>query len=700
MKMRMVSTGIVVGVLALASSLPFVPAVNAADGTGSYAQWTRDGSSGTITIASAGFASPSATWSTNAGNLGVATSATLGASTPFGQRFGSSSGKQYLGAGLASGLASATTYTFTRPAPVGTWGFAFGDIDADFVVLSAKDAQGATIPAGTINTWFQGVFNYAGGTDVPTWNPATATLRGTGNDTNGAAGWFVPTVSLSSLTVTFDKLTGFPTYQTWIAGDGPTAPEVVTQSATSVTSTSANLNAAVNANWEATSSLSIRYSTDDSVVANGGGTFATVAPAQAMGGDVMAVSASVSGLQPGTAYYYRAAATNTQGSASGVVLSFTTVPLAPIVTTGVASDVTSNEAVLTGSVNAQGFVTTPTIRLGTDETVVAAGGGTTVVSTPATVTGSSAVTVSAPATGLLPDATYYFQVSAESVQGNSAGLVSSFTTLGIPPSPPGTPTVLPGDGEITAIWTPPTDSGSSPITGYEAIAEPGGNACAAPVENQSCTIENLTNGATYTVTVVAESTSGTSTPSAASLPVTPQLEPDRLIFITGMRLDQVGDHDRVDVDGFTSGVALNVALTPMVKVGRQEFTSGTNIRNLGEDGTFTWTRRVRADNDLAIYFTDGDVVSNTVVLPVTPTIMITGSRDADRAMVAGVTEHIKIGTLLTPVVSVAGGPETPGVNERRIRTDRTFAWQRKVGGDRSLTVYFTGGGAISNPVSL
>ncbi len=688
------------GALVLTGGLPFVPAVHAADGTGSYAQWTRDGSGGTITIASAGFASPSATWSTNAGNLGVATSATLGASTPFGQRFGSSSGKQYLGAGLASGQASTTTYAFTRPAPAGTWGFALGDIDADFVVLSATDAQGAPVPIATLGTWFQGAFNYAGGTDVPTWDPGTATLAGTGNDTSGAAGWFIPTVSVSSLTVTFDKFTGFPTYQTWIAGDGPTAPEVVTQSATSVTSTSATLNAAVNANWEATSSLTIRYSTDDSVVAGGGGTSATVAPAQAVGGDSTVVSGNVSGLQPGTTYYYRAAATNTQGSASGAVLSFTTVPLTPVVITGVATEVSSNGAVLNGSVNAQGFLTTPTIRFDTDETVVAAGGGTTVASSPATVTGSSAVTVSAPTTALLPDTTYYFQVSAESAQGSSAGSVSSFTTLGLPPSPPGTPTVLPGDGEITAIWTPPTDTGSSPITGYEAIAEPGGNSCIAPAASLSCTIEDLTNGATYTVSVVAESASGTSDPSAVSVPVTPREEPDKSIVIMGTRVDQVGDHDRVNVDGFTAGISRDALLTPVVKVSDQDFEPGKNIRTLADDGTFEWTRRVRADKDLAVYFTDGEVTSNTVVLAVNPTIMITGSRDAGRVVVSGVTEHIKVGTLLTPIVSLDGGPEAPGVNERRIRSDRTFTWQRKVGGERALTVYFTDGGTVSNALTF
>jgi hypothetical protein len=699
-KLGRVTVALVASTLAVAGGFPLAPAVQAADGAGSYAQWTRDGTSGTITLASAGFASPSASWTTNAGNLAVATSATLGATTPFGQRFGSSSGKQYLGAGLSSGAPSTTTYTFTRPAPAGTWGFAFGDVDADFVVISATNSQGAAVPVATIGTWFQGAFNYAGGTDLPSWDPATATLTGTGNDTNGAAGWFVPTVDLASLTVTFDKLTGFPTYQTWIAGDGPTTPAVVTQEATSLTATTATLNASVNANWSPTSSLAIRYSTDESVVVNGGGTVAPVVPSQATGGDATGITANISALQPGTTYYFRASATNGQGSVVGAVLSFTTISLPPMVVTGDAIDVTASQATLSGSVNAQGFATTPVIRFGVDEAVVAAGGGTVAETTPATVTGSSVVPVSAPISGLLPLTTYYFQVSGASSQGSAAGLVVSFTTPGLPPSPPGEPSVLSGDGEITAIWTPPTDSGSTPITGYEAIAEPGGDSCSVPATKLSCSIDGLVNGTPYTVVVVAESESGKSEPSAPSVTVTPQAEPDRAIFIVGTRVGQTDDHDRVDVSGFTRGISPDTSVTPMVKVGDEDFAPGTNIRTLVEDGTFDWTRRVRADKDLAVYFTDGDVVSNTVVLAVNPTIMITGSRESGRVLVSGVTEHIKIGTMLTPVVSLDGGPKTPGVNERRIRLDRTFTWQRKVGGERSLTVFFTGGGGVSNSITL
>ncbi len=55
--------------------------------------------------------------------------------------------------------------------------------------------------------------------DVPTWDPATATLTGNAAaaDSFGAAGWFEPQVPLRSLTLTLARRAGFPIYQTSFA---------------------------------------------------------------------------------------------------------------------------------------------------------------------------------------------------------------------------------------------------------------------------------------------------------------------------------------------------------------------------------------------------------------------------------------------------------------------------------------------------
>ncbi len=98
-------------------------------------------------------------------------------------------------------------------------------IDADQMTVQASGPGG---PLSTAQLGFQGVFNYCtsstprpsscGGsqqTNVPTWNPATSTLVGTGTDTAGASGWFRPTAAITSITLTFSVLSGIPSFQLW-----------------------------------------------------------------------------------------------------------------------------------------------------------------------------------------------------------------------------------------------------------------------------------------------------------------------------------------------------------------------------------------------------------------------------------------------------------------------------------------------------
>ena len=91
---------------------------------------------------------------------------------------------------------------------------------------------------------------------------------------------------------------------------------------------------------------------------------------------------------------------------------------------------------------------------------------------------------------------------------------------------PGSPTgalATAGDAQVTAFWTAPVDDGGSPITGYTAVANPGGQTCST--SGTSCTIGGLANGTAYTVTVSATNTNGTGPASAASNVVTPTAPP-------------------------------------------------------------------------------------------------------------------------------------------------------------------------------
>lgn len=192
-----------------------------------YADWYPSGQSGTVAPPNVGF--PSARYTSDSTGLQVPSgnSTFLNEATPFGAKFGSSRGQGYLKFGTASGRKpSTTTITFDKPTPVGTWGFALGDIDADHVRIVAKGADGKELTAAELG--FKGSFNYCQGsprpsacsrpnTDEPTWNAGTATLVGSGTDTQGASGWFMPTVPVKSMTLTFSVQTGIPVGQLWMA---------------------------------------------------------------------------------------------------------------------------------------------------------------------------------------------------------------------------------------------------------------------------------------------------------------------------------------------------------------------------------------------------------------------------------------------------------------------------------------------------
>lgn len=199
---------------------------------GTYASWSVSGASGNWTgggTPAAGF--PIATLSSNASNVSVPSgaSAFLGPGTPIGAAYGSSQKMNYLNVTSAPGLAdSTTTWTFASPTPAGKWAFAVGDVDADKVQISATDAGGNPVPVAQLG--FQSTFNYCNSspkpssclgpgpfTDVPTWNPATATLTGNVLDTSGASAWFQPTAAIKTLTFKFSVQTGIPVFQLWLA---------------------------------------------------------------------------------------------------------------------------------------------------------------------------------------------------------------------------------------------------------------------------------------------------------------------------------------------------------------------------------------------------------------------------------------------------------------------------------------------------
>jgi alpha-tubulin suppressor-like RCC1 family protein len=109
--------------------------------------------------------------------------------------------------------------------------------------------------------------------------------------------------------------------------------------------------------------------------------------------------------------------------------------------------------------------------------------------------------------------------------GNSSGQLGNTTTTGsntpvtvfnIIPGPPTGVTATPGDTTAAIAWTAPANVGTGTLTGYTVTLSPGGFTCSTTGAT-SCTVTGLTDGTTYTVTVVTLTTDGSSPPS---VPVT------------------------------------------------------------------------------------------------------------------------------------------------------------------------------------
>lgn len=72
----------------------------------------------------------------------------------------------------------------------------------------------------------------------------------------------------------------------------------------------------------------------------------------------LAASNAITGLVPGTLYHFRTVVVNSAGATNGADQTFTTLPLAPVVTTLTATSITSSNALLNGLVNPGNDATT------------------------------------------------------------------------------------------------------------------------------------------------------------------------------------------------------------------------------------------------------------------------------------------------------------------------------------------------------
>jgi phosphodiesterase/alkaline phosphatase D-like protein len=178
------------------------------------------------------------------------------------------------------------------------------------------------------------------------------------------------------------------------------SPTVETGPVTNVTTGSAVLTGAVNPNGAATG-YSFSYGTTSAL--------GTTTPARHAGrGDKsVAVKQSITGLIPGTTYYYQLGALSTKGGTTGQVRTFKTGgPPPPGAVTGAATAVGSTTATVTGTIDTNGATTSWSVEYGTTTSYGVDTAAQTVADSPAPVP------VSVQLSGLAPLTLFHYRIVA------------------------------------------------------------------------------------------------------------------------------------------------------------------------------------------------------------------------------------------------------------------------------------------------
>lgn len=347
------------------------------------------------------YGSQTGTFNAGAGTAGTNVSTTINGLTP---------GTTYhyrLAATNVSGTtqgADAVLTTSGAPAPDAVTGAA-GSISSSAAMLT-----GSVNANGRATTWF---FEYGTSTS---YGSRTASQNG-----GAATSAFNVSAQVSGLqagrtyhfrlVATSDGGTGHGADQSFTAGS---APSVTTAAASSVSTTGARLNGRVDPNGRSTT-WHFDYGTSAGYGAS------TPSHGAGSGTGTTSVSASLSGLVPGTTYHFRLVASNSSGTSAGADQTFTTVAT-PVVATGSAG-VGVTTATLNGTVDPKSHTTTWYFEYG-----ATTGYGSRTPSQRADAnTGNRAVSAAIGSLG--PGTTYHFRIVASSSTGTSRGSDVAFTTI-------------------------------------------------------------------------------------------------------------------------------------------------------------------------------------------------------------------------------------------------------------------------------
>jgi len=325
-----------------------------------------------------------------------------------------------------TGLTSGVTY-YVRAYATNSVGTKYGtEISFNTSQAVATLAATTTVSAiGSTTATSGGNITYNGGATVTVsgvvWSTtSTPTIAVSTKTTNGAANgaytssmtnltpgtlYYVRSYATNSVGTNYGAQTSFTTLNT------PTIS--ATASATSITSSTATIGGTITSDGGAavtargvvygTSSLSSTFSVTSGT---GTGTY----------------SIGLTGLTPATTYYVRSFATNSVGTVYGTETSFSTIAIAPSLTTTAASSITKYAASAGGTITSNGgsVITASGICWSTTSTPTTSNSKTTDGTTSGTFTSS--------VTGLTAGTTYYVRAYATNAIGTSYGAAQSFTT--------------------------------------------------------------------------------------------------------------------------------------------------------------------------------------------------------------------------------------------------------------------------------
>jgi len=326
-----------------------------------------------------------------------------------------------------SGLTSGVTY-YVKAYATNSVGTKYGPEitvnTAQAVATLASTTAASSIGATTATSG--GNITYNGGATVtvsglvwstssnPTIALTTKTSNGsaTGTFTSNITGltpgtlYYVRSYATNNVGTSYGAETSFTTLNT------PTISS--TTAASSITSSSAVSGGTISADGgDAVTTRGIVYGTSA-----GSSTFSVTS-----GSGTGTFTSNLTGLTPATTYYVSSFATNSVGTVYGTEISFTTIAIAPTLSTTAASSITRYAAVSGGSISSNGGSAITSSGICWSSTIT-----TPTTSNSKTTDGTTSGTFTSTLTGLTAGTTYYVRAYATNGIGTSYGSVQNFTT--------------------------------------------------------------------------------------------------------------------------------------------------------------------------------------------------------------------------------------------------------------------------------